>query len=66
MQADLINLSKWLHTNYLALNLKKTKYIVIRLKGSGVDTNHIYLQINFKNTEQVECFKFWVYGFTLN
>ena len=41
MQADLVNLSKWLHTNNLVLNLKKTKYMVIRPKGSVVDTSHI-------------------------
>ena len=26
MQADLVNLSKWLHTNNVVLNIKKTKY----------------------------------------
>ena len=55
MQADLVNLSKWLHTNNLLLNLKKTKYMVIRLKGSVVDKSHLDLQNNIK---QVECLKF--------
>ena len=58
MQADLVNLSKWLHTSNLVLNVKKTKYMVIGLKGSVVDTSHIDLQINSKNIELVEYFKF--------
>ena len=49
MQADLVNLSKWLHTNNLVLNIKKTIYIVTRLKGSVMDTSHIELQINSEN-----------------
>ena len=66
MQADLVHLSKKLHTNNLILNVKKTKYMLIRLKGSVVDTSHIDLQMNSENIEQVECFKFWVYGMTVN
>ena len=58
MQADLVNLSKWLHTNNLLLNEKKTKYMVIRPNGSVVDTSHIDLEINSENIKQVECFKF--------
>ena len=58
MHADLLNLSKWLLTNNLVLNVKKTKCIVIRLKSSVVDTSHTDLQINSENVEQVECFKF--------
>ena len=58
MQADLVNLSKWMHTNNLVLNVKKTKCMVIRPKGSVVDTSHIDLQINSENIKQVEYFKF--------
>ena len=49
MQADLVNLSKWLHTNNLVLNIKKAKYVVFRSKGSVVDTSHIDLQIISEN-----------------
>ena len=31
--------------------------MVIRLKGSVVDTSYIDLQINSENIKQVECFK---------